>query len=234
MSNVAEIIKRLPAVARSAPMYPWQSSTVTEAMLTALVNRGLLRPRTPAGDWMVPGGEEEPHPPPGYVVRFLVYHARGFAMPAHRFLHEILHHFDLELHSLAPNSLQLIVNFVAICEGYLGIDPDFELFMYLFKAAISFRESRRVAPYGFCLLLLRRSRSSEYPHVTLHDSNKDWHRGWFYLKNQDVPGGLTEYVVDRQVPLKDPDSWSWGTPTPNQRRLGDHLLCLSRLKEVHG
>jgi hypothetical protein len=116
----------------------------------------------------------------------------------------------------------------------LGIDPDFELFKYLFKAAISFGESRRVAPYGFCSLQLRRSRSSEYPHITLRDSNKEWHRGWFYLKNQDGPGSLPKYIVDRQVPLKDPDSWSWGLPASNQRRLGDHLQCLSRLKEVYG
>jgi hypothetical protein len=168
------------------------------------------------------------------VVSFLAYHARGFAKPAHLFLREILHHFDLELHALAPNSLQLIANFVAICEGYLGIDPDFELFKCLFKAAISFRESRRVAPYGFCSLQLRRSQSQEYPHVTLRDSNKDWHRGWFYLKNHEGSGRLPEYVADRQVPLKDPDSWSWGPPSSNQKRLVDHLQCLARLKDAHG
>jgi hypothetical protein len=44
------------------------------------------------------GNEVEPRPPPGYVVSFLAYHARGFAMSAHQFLREILLHFDLELH----------------------------------------------------------------------------------------------------------------------------------------
>jgi hypothetical protein len=234
MSNIAETVRRLPAVARSNPTYPWESSTVTATKLTAHVIRGLLRPRTSAREWLVPGNEAEPRPPPGYVVSFLAYHARGFAMPAHMFLREILHHFDLELHALAPNSLQLIVNFIAIYEGYLGIDPDFELFKYLFKAAVSFRESWRVAPYGFCSLQLRRSRSSEYPHVTLRDSNKDWHRVWFYLKNHEGPGRLPQYVADRQVPLKDPDAWSWGPPSSNQKRLLDHLQCLARLKYAHG
>jgi hypothetical protein len=215
-------------------LYPWESSTVTTAKLTALVNRGLLRPRTSARELLVPGNEVEPRPPTRYMVSFLAYHVRGFAMPAHKFLREILHHFDLELHALAPNSLQLIANFIAICEGYLGIDPDFELFKYLFKAAVSFRESRRVAPYGFCSLQLRRTRSLEYPHVTLRDSNKDWHRGWFYLKNHEGPGRLPEYAASRQVPHKDSDSWSWGPPSLNQKRLEDHLRCLARLKDAHG
>jgi hypothetical protein len=98
MSNVAETVCRLPTVAHSDPTYPWESSTVTAAKLSALVNHGLLRPRTSAREWLVLGNEVEPRPPPGYVVSFLAYHARGFAMSAHQFLREILRHFDLELH----------------------------------------------------------------------------------------------------------------------------------------
>jgi hypothetical protein len=94
MSNVAETVRCLPVVARSTPTYPWESSTVTVAKLTTLVNRGLLRLRTSAREWLVPGNEVEPRLPPGYVVSFLAYHARGFAMLAHLFLREILHHFD--------------------------------------------------------------------------------------------------------------------------------------------
>ena len=100
-------------------------------------------------EWLAPGNERYPEPPQGYVVSFLAFHVRGFAMPAHRFLREILHHFKVALHELAPNGLQQVAVFVALCEGFLGIDPHFDLFLYFFKAALV-KPRRGVMPWGFC------------------------------------------------------------------------------------
>ena len=81
---------------------------------------------TSPGAWMIPGGEAVPAPPPGYVVSFVAFHERGFTMPTCRFLRGILHHYRLCLHHLNPNSILHLSAFVALCEGYLGIDAHFE------------------------------------------------------------------------------------------------------------
>ena len=38
----------------------------------------------------------------------------------------------MELQRLTPNGIQHIAAFVALCEGFLGIDPHFDLWRYLF------------------------------------------------------------------------------------------------------
>ena len=38
----------------------------------------------------------------------------------------------MELHHLTPNGIQHIAAFVALCEGFLGISPHFDLWRYLF------------------------------------------------------------------------------------------------------
>jgi hypothetical protein len=43
------------------------------------------------------------------------------------FLHMLLHHYRMELQNLNPNSILQITVFVALCEGYLGIKPNFAL-----------------------------------------------------------------------------------------------------------
>jgi hypothetical protein len=64
-----------------------------------------------------------PSLPPGYVVSFVSFHERGFGVPASRFMRAILHNYGVELHNLSPNSISQAAIFVAVCEGYLGIDP---------------------------------------------------------------------------------------------------------------
>jgi hypothetical protein len=64
-----------------------------------------------------------PSPLPGYVVSFVSFHERGFGVLASRFMRVILHNYGVELHNLSPNSISQAAIFVAVCEGYLGIDP---------------------------------------------------------------------------------------------------------------
>ena len=83
-------------------------------------------------EWIVPSGEDEPSPPDDYVVSFVPFHERGLVTPPHRFFRGLLHYYGLELQHLNPNRIQHISAFVTLCEGYLGIEPHFELWKYLF------------------------------------------------------------------------------------------------------
>jgi hypothetical protein len=61
----------------------------------------------------------------GYVVSFMEFYERGLGTPSHQFLHSLLEHYDLELHSLTPSAVLHIAAFMTLCEAYLGIDPEF-------------------------------------------------------------------------------------------------------------
>jgi hypothetical protein len=45
----------------------------------------------------------------------------------------LLWYYSLELHHLTPMRVLQIVAFVTLCEAYLGIDTDFDLWNYFFR-----------------------------------------------------------------------------------------------------
>jgi hypothetical protein len=118
------------------PRDPWPFSTVTVDDLEALVADGLLRPLSgdPQPEWMVPPSGAGPTPPLGYVLSFVSFHERGFGVLASRFMRALLHYYGVELHNLNPNSIAQAAIFVAVCEGFLGIDPHWDLWTHLFSA----------------------------------------------------------------------------------------------------
>jgi hypothetical protein len=120
------------------PRDPWPFSTVTVDDLEALVADGLLHPLSgdPQPKWMAPTSEADPAPPPGYVVSFVSFHERGFGVPASRFMRALLHYYGVELHNFNPNSIAQAAIFAAVCEGFLGIDPHWDLWTHLFSAEL--------------------------------------------------------------------------------------------------
>ena len=76
-----------------------------------------------------------------------------------------------------PNEIQHIVAFIAMCEGYLGIEPHFELWRNFF--AISLHRKDRggeiLVPMGCMGIHLWGQRVGEYMPCQLSRSNKGWH-----------------------------------------------------------
>jgi hypothetical protein len=56
-------------------------------------------------EWLVPGREEVPAPPDGYVVLFVPFLESGLATPPHRFLQGLLHRYKTKLQHLNPNGI---------------------------------------------------------------------------------------------------------------------------------
>jgi hypothetical protein len=81
---------------------------------------------------------------------------------------------------------------------------------------------------------MKQDRVDSYPRAGLWSSLKDWHKGWFYLKNHDGVGRLSKYNLGSLVPHEDPDEWSWGPDTGERHRLNTHLQCIGHLKEHLG
>jgi hypothetical protein len=168
------------------PRDPWPFSTVSVGDLEALVVDGLLRPLSgePQLEWMAPGSGVGPTPPLGYVVSFIPFHERGFGVPASRFMWALLHYYGVELHNFNPNSIAQAAIFAAICEGFLGIDPHWDLWLHLFTAeffalTMEAKKVRMVVRAGGCTLQLRPGRVQQYIPVSLVSSNKGWQNQWF-------------------------------------------------------
>jgi hypothetical protein len=65
-------------------------------------------------------------------MSYVAFYEQGFSMPPHQFLHSLLRYYDLELHLLTPSGVLHIAAFVTLCEAYLGIDPELDLWKYFF------------------------------------------------------------------------------------------------------
>jgi hypothetical protein len=225
------MVDRVTAV---PPCDPWPFSTVTVDDLEALVANGLLRPLSgdPQPEWMVPPSRAAPSPPPGYVLSFVSFHERGFGVPASRFMRALLHYYGVELHNLNPNSIAQAAIFVVVCEGFLGIDPHWDLWTHLFSAepfALTMGEKRvRMAVRaGGCILQLRQARAQQYIPVVLVSSNKGWQRLWFYLRNDD--GRLPLFC--QRVVTAIGSNWRYGAAREKQENLQPLLEALQELRD---
>jgi hypothetical protein len=129
-----------------------------------------------------------PNPPFGYIVSFVRFHERGFAAPASRFMRDLCYHYGVELHNFTPNAISQAATFVGVCEGFLGIPVNWDLWVHLFRAelhtlATSEPNIRHTARTGGLSLALRSSRREQYIPCTMASNNADWEWGWFYLRN---------------------------------------------------
>jgi hypothetical protein len=216
------------------PHDPWPFSTVTADDLEALVADGLLRPLSgdPQLEWMAPPSGAALSPPPGYVLSFVSFHEQGFGVPASHFMRAILHFYGVELHNLNPNSIAQAAIFVAVCEGFLGIDPHWDLWTYLFSvepfaSTTGEKRVRMVVRAGGCILQLRQARAQQYIPAILVSSNKGWQRRWFYLRNDD--GRLP--LFSQRVVNAAGSNWRYGAPRERQKNLQPLLEALEKLRE---
>ena len=104
---------------------------------------------------------------------------------------------------------------IALCEGFLGISPHFDLWRYFFAVTLQKKreKSGRHELYmlmGCAGIQLRHNQVSEYPPMWLSTSNKGWHSQWFYLKN-DAAAALPEFI--ERLIEEALESWrKWGIP----------------------
>ena len=133
-SKVIDIAAEAAAAAASAPTKrsisaDWAGSTVTAEQLKGHRLAGLLPSSVQAG---APGDEMIPSPAKDEFVVFTEHLFRGFTPPGNLFFCQLLNLYKLRIHDLAPNSVLTLSNFVTLCEDYLQIEPDLDLWLELF------------------------------------------------------------------------------------------------------
>jgi hypothetical protein len=101
-------------------------------------------------------------------------------------------HYGVELHNFAPNAISQAATFVGVCEGFLRIPVNWNLWIHLFRGELftqstSEPRTRRAVRAGGLSLALRVQYKDDYITCTMTTNNSGWERGWFYLRNHE-PG----------------------------------------------
>jgi hypothetical protein len=170
---------------------PRPCSTATRLSLSELVTVGQLTANEdgrPAA-WIVPQpSDREPNPPYDYVVSFIRFHERDFAAPASRFMRVLCYHYGVELHNFTPNAISQAATFVGVCEGFLEIPMNWDLWVHLFCMELHTLTTpepkiRRVVRAGGMTIALRNMCRELYIPCMMTSNNAEWERGWFYLRN---------------------------------------------------
>ena len=141
-------------------------------------------------------------------------HERGFGVPVSRFMRALCEYYGAELRNFGPNSISQAAVFVAVCEGYLGIEAHWDLWIHLFHGELFVENVRgqpkRFARAGGLMLHLRPSRKNLYIPNKMTTNNAGWTRGWFYLCNF----GNRLPAFTNKVLRKRPAKWDWGVSPP--------------------
>ena len=136
----------------------------------------------------------------------------------------------MELHNFSPNSISQAAVFVAVCEGYLGIEAHWDLWIHLFRGELFIENARnqprRYARAGGLTLHVRPTRRNFYITSKMTTNNSGWSRGWFYLRN--FSGALPAFT--NKVLRERPPKWDWEvSPPAQQARLEGLTDALARL-----
>jgi hypothetical protein len=108
----------------------WVPSMFEESDLKKAKKYGFLPEAAPI---IFPGEKCVPSPPEGYRVMFLSFLLCGLSLPTHEFLCGLLFVYGVQLYQLTPNSILHIAYFITLCESFLGIDPHWVLWIFLFR-----------------------------------------------------------------------------------------------------
>jgi hypothetical protein len=143
-------------------------------------------------------------------VVFYDHFPRGFALPASSFMRQFLDHFRLQPHHIGANAMIILSVFAILCEAYLGIWPNVELFRRLIYFKTQTAETVPVI-CGTASFYARKT--ADFPGVKGKESCKKWQRSFFYVKN------LKEGEDHINLPPfeaggPEQDNWSAALPRP--------------------
>jgi hypothetical protein len=156
----------------------WVLSEFKQSDLTKAQENGFLA----RGDQVIfPSTKRIAKPPSGYRVMFLAYLLRGLSFPAHEFLRGLLFVYGVQLHQLTLNSILHIAFFVTLCESFLGIEPHWTLWKFLFRLRPSVSLSKK-PELGGAIVSIRAE--AHYLEFNMAASVQGWRNKWYYIKDQ--------------------------------------------------
>ena len=164
------------------PKGSWEGSEVSAADIQYLSDTRRLPSKAKVAARMA-GGEREPQPQEGKRVVFFSHFKRGFGLPASTFFHAFLSFFGLQPHHLGANAVLQLSGFANLCEGYLGVEPDVELWSPLFFLKQQGPEAGAMSDCGATVVSIQPN--GLFPKIPLEDSAKKWQNS--YVRHQLAP-----------------------------------------------
>jgi hypothetical protein len=142
--------------------------------------------------------------------------------------------YGVKLHNFALNAISQVATFVSVCEGFLGIPVNWDLWVHLFCAELHMLTTPEPKTHlavraGGMTISLRETRRELYIPCMMTSNNAEWERGWFYLRNDepDLPPWTGKVVREKA------DSWWHGvSPSSCQDRLDSALQALKSLADA--
>jgi hypothetical protein len=116
------------------------------------------------------------------IVSFYHFAERGLALPTCSFFRVLLYFYGLELHHLNLNSICHIAIFIHFCEAFLGIEPHWDLFRYLFRVKPQ-PTSKNPSIVGSAGIQLRQQVSDKNLAYKFPSNIPGWKNHWFYIGN---------------------------------------------------
>jgi hypothetical protein len=138
----------------------WTHSKCSLNHLNNLVSEGLLQEKNLV-NWCPSYREPFPIENVDEIVTFLHFAERGLALPSCSFFRGLLYYYGLELHQLNPNSICHILIFIYFCEAFLGIEPHWDLFRFLFRIKPQ-PTSKNLSVVGGAGIQLRQQAGNKY------------------------------------------------------------------------
>jgi hypothetical protein len=203
----------------------WVPSEFKQTDLTKAQKEGLIA----EGDQVVfPSTERIPKPPSGYRVMFLAFLLHDLSFPAHEFLRGLLFVYGVQLHQLTPNSILHIACFITLCESFLGVEPHWILWKYLFRLRPSVALSKK-AELGGAVVSIHAE--AHYLEFAMAASVQGWRKKWFYIKDQKISSsdqyGIAPFDADKDLKKLA----SWDSP-PTEAEMEDSKPLLARIQAL--
>jgi hypothetical protein len=180
-----------------------------------------------------PSTERIPKPPSGFRMMFLAFLLRGLSLPAHEFLRGLLFVYGVQLHQLTPNSVLHIACFITLCESFLGIEPHFLLWKFLFWLRPSIALSKKPELGGAVVSIHAKS---QYLESSMAASVQGWRKRWFYIKDRKVSSsdqcGIAPFYASKEV--KKLASWDLPPTEAKMEEIKPLLACIQALKSGRG
>jgi hypothetical protein len=151
-----------------------------------------------------PSTEHIPKPPSGFWVMFFAFLLCGLSLPAHEFLHGLLFMYGVQLHQLTH-----IACFITLCESFLGIEPHFLLWKYLFRLRPSVALTKK-PELGGDVVSIRAE--SQYLEFSMAASVQGWRKKWFYIKDQKISSSDQYGIVPFDASKEVKKLASWDSP----------------------
>jgi hypothetical protein len=203
----------------------WVPSEFRDFDLAKAKKEGLLADDAPI---VFPGIERIPKPPSGYRMIFLAFLLRGLLLPAHEFLRGLLFVYGVQLHQLTPNSILHIACFITLCESFLGIDPQWTLWKFLFRLRPSVSLSKKPKLGGVIVYV---HAESHYLEFNMAVSIQGWRKKWFYIQDQKAASSDQFGIAPFDATAKLTKLTSWDSP-PTEAEIDNINPLLARIQTL--